>query len=134
MPAKAFTQDDIDTIRRDFGVALWDIAEGHTDEWLAHWTDDARLMPPDAPDVVGHESLRTWIGDRQKVKWFDIVDAEVDGSGDLAILVSHFVRVLDAPEGGETKQNGRQMLKFRRQPDGRWLIATAIFNAERRPD
>jgi hypothetical protein len=27
-------------------------------------------------------------------------------------------------------QNGRQILKFRRQPDGRWLIAAAMFNAD----
>lgn len=69
--------------------------------------------------------MRDW----PRIKRFDVIDAEVEGSGDLAVLTSHFVRVLDRPDGGEIKHNGRMVLRFRRQADGRWLIAAAIFNA-----
>jgi len=45
------------------------------------------------------------------------------------MLICHFVRVVDGPDGGESRHNARQVLKFRKQPDGQWLIAAAIFNA-----
>lgn len=128
--AGAIEQGDTDAILSVFRATLSDIAGERFDDWLTHWTDDARLMPPGMADVVGHEALRWWMRDWPKVKRFDIIDAEVEDSGDLAILVSHFVRVLDGPDGGETRQNGRQVLTFRRQSDGRWMIAAAIFNAD----
>ncbi len=125
-------QQDINTIVERFQETLHDIPDEDFDDWLVHWTDDARLMPPDLPDVVGHDALRRWMREWPRIKRFEILDNEVEGSGNLAILVSHFIRVLDAPDGGEARQYGRQVLKFRRQPDGRWLIAAAIFNADHR--
>ncbi|WP_421725479.1 YybH family protein [Bauldia sp.] len=126
----ALTKADINAIREVFRVTLADIPEEHFADWLTHWTEDARLMPPDMADVVGHEALQTWMRNWPKIKRFDITDIEVDGDGDLAVLICHFVRVLDGSDGGETRQNGRQVLKFRRQAGGRWKIAAAIFNAD----
>jgi len=129
MAAGTLTQDDIDAIERVFRTVIADIPEGRFDDWLAHWTADARLMPPDMADVVGHEALTTWMRDWPKIRRFDITDIALEGSGDLAVLLCHFVRVLDGGDGGEARQNGRQALTFHRQADGQWKIATAIFNA-----
>ena len=78
MAADALSQDDVDTIERNFRATL-----------------------------------------------ADIVDVEIEGRGDLAVLVCHFVRVAENPDGGEGRHNARQVLKFRKQPDGQWLIAAA---------
>ena len=121
-------QADREAIRRVFETAMTDIPEGEFADWLAHWTTDARLMPPDMNDVVGHEALKAWMRDWPKIRRFEIVDEDIEGDGDLAVLICHFVRVLDGPDGGEVRQTSRQVLKFRRQPDQRWLIAAAIFN------
>ena len=127
----ALAKADVDAIRDIFRVTLSDIPEDHFDDWLVHWTEDARLMPPEMADVVGHQALAAWMRTWPRIKRFDITDIDVDGDGDLAVLICHFVRVLDARDGGEVKENGRQVLKFRRQSDGRWKIAAAIFNADR---
>ena len=132
MSDSGFTQNDVDTIVKVFREALFDIPEKRLDDWLVHWTEDARLMPPGMADVVGHDALRQWMREWPAIKRFDVIDAEVEGTGDLAVLICHFVRVLEAPDGGEIKQYGRQVLKLRRQLDGRWLIAAAIFNADHR--
>ena len=132
MTDSQFTQDDVDRIIKTFQDTLFDIPEEHLEDWLAHWTDDARLMPPGMADVVGHDALRQWMRDWPAIKRFEVLDTHVDGDGDLAVLVSHFIRVLAAPDGKEIEQYGRQVLKFRRQSDGRWLIAAAIFNADHR--
>lgn len=124
------TQEDIDTIIGVLKKTLSDFPDMDLRDWLAHWTEDARLMPPDMADVVGHDALGQWMRDWPAIKRFDVIDTEVEGNGDLAVLICHFVRVLEAPGGREIKQNGRQVLKFRRQADGRWLIAAAIFNAD----
>ena len=132
MTASEFTQDDIDTIVSVFQETLFDIPKEDFDDWLKQWTEDARLMPPNMADVVGHDALRRWMRDWPKIKKFEVIDNTVDGDGDLAVLISHFVRVLEADDGDDVEQYGRQVLKFRRQSDGRWLIAAAIFNADHR--
>ena len=132
MTNSQFTQADIDAIIDVFKKTLSDIPSDDFDDWLTHWTEDARLMPPDMADVVGHNALRQWIREWPPIKRFDVIDTEVEGNGSLAVLICHFVRVLDAPDGGVIEQNGRQVLKFSRQPDGRWLISAAIFNADHR--
>lgn len=132
MTNSRFTQDDVDRIVKTFQDTLFDIPEERFEDWLSHWTDDARLMPPGMADVVGRDALRQWMRDWPSIKRFEVLDSNVEGDGDLAVLICHFVRVLAAPEGGEIEQQGRQVLKLRRQPDGRWLIAAAIFNADHR--
>ena len=127
-----FTQGDIDAIVDVFQKTLSDIPREDFDDWLKHWAEDARLMPPNMADVVGHDALRQWMREWPEIKRFDVIDTEVEGNGSLAILICHFVRVLEAPGGGEVKQNGRQVLKFRRHADGRWLITAAIFNSDHR--
>ena len=131
MTEGTFAQEDIDTIIGVFQETLLDIPHEDFDNWLAQWTEDARLMPPDMADVVGHDALRRWMREWPKIKRFEVIDNEVEGDGNLAILISHFIRVLEAPDGGEIMQPGRQVLKFRRQSDGRWLIAAAIFNSDK---
>lgn len=130
MTDRTFTQDNVDAIVKAFRETLFDIPEDDFDDWLAQWSEDARLMPHDMADVVGHDALRRWVREWPKIKRFEVIDNDVEGDGDLAVLISHFVRVMEAPGGGEIKQLGRQVLKFRRQSDGRWLIAAAIFNAD----
>ena len=132
MTDSEFTQDDIDTIVSVFQETLFDIPKEDFDDWLMHWTEDAHLMPPDMADVVGHDALRRWMREWPKIKRFEVIDNTVEGNGDLAVLISHFVRVLEADDGEDVEQYGRQVLKFRRQSDGRWLIAAAIFNADHR--
>lgn len=132
MTNSGFSQDERDAIVNAFRATLLDIPEERFDDWLAHWTEDARLMPPEMADVVGHDALKQWMREWPAIRRFDVIDTDVEGTGDLAVLICHFVRVLDAPDGEEIKQYGRQVLKLRRQADGRWLIAAAIFNADHR--
>lgn len=126
------TQDDVDRILETFRETLLDIPDERFDDWLTRWTEDARLMPPGMADVVGHDALKQWMRDWPAIKRFEVLDTDVEGEGDVAVLICHFNRVLAAPDGGELKQYGRQVLKLRRQPDGHWLIAAAIFNADHR--
>ncbi len=120
---------DVDDIRRVTNECLSEIASGDFDDWLTHWTDDARLMPPNAADVVGHDALLKWISARPKVKRFDIFDMDIDGSGDVAIVIAHFSRAFDTDHRDDTDQKARQVLKFRRGAHGNWKICAAIFNS-----
>ncbi|MCP4304909.1 MAG: DUF4440 domain-containing protein [bacterium] len=134
MAGGAITQGDKDAILKIFEATLTDIPDHQFEDWLTHWTDDARLMPPGMADVVGHQAPQAWMREWPRIKRFDVTDTEIEGSGDLAILICHFVRVLDSSEPGPTRQNGRQVLKFRRHAGGRWKIAAAIFNADHPSD
>lgn len=123
------SRNEVDAIRHVTNECLSEIASGDFDDWLTHWISDARLMPPNAADVVGHEALRKWIYERPPVKTFSVFDMDIDGGGDVAIVIAHFSRAFASDNGDETDQAARQVLKFRRDDDGNWKICAAIFNS-----
>lgn len=48
---------------------------------------------------------------------------EVSVSGDLAYARSHLTVSIEAPKGETIRRSGPALTIFRRQPDGRWLLA-----------
>ncbi|TMV09605.1 DUF4440 domain-containing protein [Ruegeria sediminis] len=129
MAEGVLSERDRDAIEQVVRTTLGNITDGDRESWLGHWTQDARLMPPGRPDVTGHDQLAAWIRDWPPVRRFEVESMVVEGAGDLAVAICSFVRVTEDAAGAEERQPARQVLKLRRQPDGTWLIAAAIFNA-----
>ena len=67
MAEGTITQGDKDAILKVFESTLTDIPDHEFDDWLGHWTDDARLRPPGVADVVGHQARQTWMRDWPKI-------------------------------------------------------------------
>lgn len=101
------------------------------------WTDDAVALPPGEQPVIGIAAIRDWLQrTRLDTTKFEITEYVLDFqelriSGDQAFewaRTSMSMRPKGAPAGVHAAGNLMRILK--RQPDGEWKVARAIWNLE----
>lgn len=110
--------------------AAWQEAmlAGDTDTLVAIYSDDARLMPPNAPMANGSDAIREafsgMIADGIKVY---LSDVEARVVGDLGYHVGTYV-VKSASD--EELDNGKFMEVWNHGADGQWHITNDIWNSD----
>ena len=103
---------------------------GEPDRVIALYSQDAIVMPPDAPSVTGDAALRSFLADEMaaaKQNKITIVltgDDEADTSGDLGWHRGTFKVV---GEGGASLGTGKFLEIWQRQ-QGKWRITRDIWN------
>lgn len=122
--------DGISEVNRRFADA---IRAGDASAAAAVYEDDARLLPPGAPEVLGRDAILRF--------WRDAIDAGVcaveletlaleEPEPTLTCEVGAF-RLRLEPEGAEPQtQLGKYVVLHRRRPDGTWRWAVDIFNTD----
>jgi uncharacterized protein (TIGR02246 family) len=101
------------------------------------WTDDAVALPPGEQPVIGIGAIREWLkkgqesGGRFEITEYRIDFQETRVLGDEAIEWGR-TRVSMRPKGGEGSMtiSGSILRVLRRQPDGAWKVARAIWNMD----
>ena len=111
-------------------------AEGRdVERILSYWTDDAVLIPPGLPAIVGKSALRDYVRASLQIPGFRITwtsrDVRLSPDAMLAYMFSRNAVTMDAPDGGSTTTAGRAVTIWRRDADGVWRCAVDIWNAER---
>jgi ketosteroid isomerase-like protein len=101
---------------------------------LSFWTDDAIVIPPGLPSVVGKAALRQYVEGSMKIPGFRITwtsdDITFSPDGQLAYILSRNAVTMNAPDGAPTTTEGRAVTIWRRESDGEWRCAVDIWNAE----
>ena len=99
---------------------------------LSYWTDDAIVLPPGLPAVVGKDSLRRYVQSSLEIPGFKIgwtsTEVTLSSDGNLAYLVGRNTVTMDAPDGRTTRTEGRAVTIWRRESDGEWRCAIDIWN------
>jgi uncharacterized protein (TIGR02246 family) len=117
-----------------------------TDRWLdamrkndstavaATYTEDAMLLPPNAPVVKGRTEIRHFVGQFPKITSFNIKLTEMEGDGNLAYTRGTYDVSLMAP-GAKTpdKDSGKFLEIRRKESDGSWLVLRDIWNSDHPP-
>ena len=104
---------------------------GDAARWASLYTEDAVMMPPNSPVVDGRAAIESWLA-MLPVK---ITDAEgtaleVEGAGSVAYVRGTYSMSLQIPGVPESvPQQGKLLQIYARQPDGSWLLARDIWNA-----
>jgi uncharacterized protein (TIGR02246 family) len=117
----------------DHEIAM--LAAGNMDSLAAVFTADAVVMPPGEATFHGLDALRTW---GQAFQQLSITahypTKDVTVLGDWAIQRYDYVETITPKAGGATtEEHGKGLHVFRRQADGRWLIAQDIWNSDTPP-
>lgn len=107
-------------------AVLQHLERGDMEKFLQGWVEEPIVMPPDMPAVKGLAQLEAFIRTNWSGKRTFMSDVHVDGRDDLAVLTAHMTYFGAGPDGGDLE--GKHMHTLLRQPDGKWLIATGIFN------
>ena len=124
--APDFTPQDAVAIRSIFDSVATEVRAGNWDQWVAHFTEDARFYPSHAPALVGKSAISAWGRALPHFEAFSFGPPEVGGKGDLAYGASSVIlKVPNAPV-----DTGKQLVVFRRNPHGGWLVQAVAVNSD----
>ena len=119
-------------LERDRAWAQAAEAGTNVDSVLQFWTDDARVLMPGQPVIVGKEALRQMVTTSFATPGFHLSwipdSAVVSGRGDLGY--SYGTNSVAVPEstGSVKTQVGRYVAVWRKDSDGLWRCVIDIYN------
>lgn len=107
-------------------------AGGDLERIVSFWADDAIVLPPDQPAIVGKEAIREFVRSTQAIPGFSITwepeRAFVSEGGDLGYIVERN-RTAMADETGSTRaQNGKVVTVWRKDASGAWKCVIDMWN------
>jgi uncharacterized protein (TIGR02246 family) len=103
---------------------------------VSFYTDDATLLPPNAPIAVGKQAIRaSWaslLGPGVAVSW-QVKSVEVARSGDLAYLIGTYDLTMKDTQGNPLTDRGKLLEVWKKQPDGKWKAVADTYNSDLPP-
>ena len=120
-------------LRRDADWARLASERRDIEGMLSYWTEDAIVIPPGLPAVVGKAALREYVENSMKTPGFGITwtstDVTFSPDGNLAYIMSTNEVRMNAPDGTPTTTAGRAVTIWRREPDNEWRCVVDVWNA-----
>jgi uncharacterized protein (TIGR02246 family) len=94
------------------------------------YTDTAKMLPPDATEIAGHQAIqnlwKSWIDDG--LKDLTLEPIEVESSGDLAYEVGLFSLRVPAENNAMVTATGNYVVVWKRGADGNWRLHIDTWN------
>lgn len=102
-------------------------ASRNVDSTLGFWTDDARLISPGEPPIVGRDAIRKMLTDGFAIPEFTAswhtTEVVVSPKGDMAYSFGTNQFTMPNPSGGIDTLRGQGVVVWRKGDDGRWRSA-----------
>ncbi len=99
----------------------------------SYYTDDATLMPPNAPAATGKQAIRAvWAGiliPGNAVSW-QADKVEVGRSSDLAYSDGEYQATMKDAQGKTVMDRGKYLEVWKKQADGKWKVVADMFNSD----
>src|SRR5438477_4193815 len=116
--------------------AKWSAAAGakDVDKTVSFYSDDAVVMPPNAPSAKTKETIRSaWkemlTSPGAAISW-KATKVEVAKSGDLAYVSGTYEETLTDATGKPVNDHGKYVEIFKKQADGTWKVVADIWNSD----
>jgi ketosteroid isomerase-like protein len=95
----------------------------------AVYTADAKVLPPNAPEVSGVDAIADWFSGLSSagIDGLELEIAEVAAHGRTAHEVGRFT----LRAGGQVIDEGKYIVIWQRGDDGTWRLHRDIFNSDR---
>ncbi len=100
------------------------------DGFVDLYTDDAIVLPTDAPVVEGKKAARRFLDEWPPVKAYDVQIVKVEGRDDFAWAWGTFTETVEPEPGKSLSMKGKWTSSYRKQPDGSWLATSLIWNLD----
>lgn len=105
------------------------------DKVISHYADDALVELADVPIISGKDAMRAMVrkafADRNFAVSFAPVQVEVSRSGDLAYTQGAYtVTLTDPATNRPVTANGKYVIVYRKERDGRWMAIHDINNRD----
>src|ERR1019366_8795347 len=103
------------------------------DGTVAYYTDDATVLPPNAPMTTGKQAIRAvWaelLGPGTSITW-QANKVEVARSGDLSYILGIYQLTVKDAQGNPVNDIGKFVEVWKKQADGKWKVVADIFNSD----
>lgn len=105
------------------------------DKWVAHYTDDASVLIPDAPIMTGKDAIRgglkPMMADPNFAVTFAATKVEVAKSGDLGYTQGPYsMTTTNAKTKAPVVEKGKYLTVYKKQGDGTWKAVQDTFMAD----
>ena len=105
---------------------------------LPFWADDATILPPGAPAVIGKQAIRQYVSGAFATPGFSITwktdKVEVSQSGDMAYSTGSDRISLAGPDGKPVTEESRSVAIWKKQPDGSWKCVVDVMSPAPAPN
>ena len=107
------------------------------DAWVAFYSDDATVLPPNEPMASGkdaiHKSIEGLLGlPGLNLKW-EPKKIEVSKSGDMAYSFGTYEMSMTDPKGTPVMDKGKYVEVWKKQTDGSWKCAVDTYSSDLPP-
>ncbi len=104
------------------------------DLWVAYYTDDAVVLPPNDKTATSKESIHKIIEDLLSlpgltIQWH-LTKVEVARSGDIAYGYGTYELSYTGPKGKPVTDTGKVLETWRKQPNGEWKCSVDTWNSD----
>ena len=102
----------------------------HAGDWdglSEMYTEDAVVMQPNQPAIVGREAIRAFWAAMPPIRELRFIDDAIVGEGDLVYVYGRYWLTFDLP--GEPGDEGKYLDVRARQPDGGWKYVAEMANS-----
>ena len=125
-----------DNIRTSAGRLADALLRGDADAVGALYTDDCRLLTPQAEVVCGRWQIEAYwrTGIAVGLAGVELVTTELEVGRDTAVEIGRYRIEVAADGGAALTDAGRYVVFHRRQADGSWLRAVDVFNPDDRKE
>ncbi|MGP0075935.1 MAG: YybH family protein [Bryobacteraceae bacterium] len=100
---------------------------------VSYYTDDASMLPPNAPIATGKQAIRavwaTMLSPDAAVSR-QVTKADVARSGELAYVMGVYQITAKNPQGKALEDRGKLVEVWKKQADGKWKTVADIFNSD----
>jgi len=96
----------------------------------AHYTEDAILMPPNAPISQGINAIVAVFKSFPTITKFQTHDVEVEGSGNLAFIRGTYDIGMKMQDGSTADDIGKYIEVWKKNDNGEWKCIRDIFNSD----
>jgi uncharacterized protein (TIGR02246 family) len=101
------------------------------DRVVSFWADDAIVLPPGSPPVVGKAAIRQFVSKSFETPGFSISwktsNVEVSKGGDVAYATGTNRMTFSGPDGRQVAVDGKAVSVWRRK-EGAWKCVIDIWN------
>ena len=104
------------------------------DKTVSYYSDDAVVMPPNAPSATTKDTIRKVWQDMLTTPGLAInwktTKVEVAKSGDVACLSGTYEVTMNDASGNPVNDRGKYLVVFEKQPDGSWKCGADMWNSD----
>jgi ketosteroid isomerase-like protein len=104
------------------------------EDWVAFYSDDAVILPPNDKKATGKDDVRRYIGQLLMLPGLSLSwepsKVEVARSGDLAYTQGTYQMAFPDPHGKPATDQGKTLEIWRKQADGTWKCVADMWSSD----